>query len=242
MKQKILDRFAANKKWKDYISFKRFECKAALLATLSLLIFSMYIDIYDNFNNYIIAFQNLTIYIVQALLGLLGIILAGVAIIISVFNKNTLKKIKEIGEDKDFINKILISFEFLAFNTGIGILLFLIMHLSLYSQIQLVGKFNLYLIFSVLTYFLFFVIFYAISLIGNTIRLYYISNLYNDIETVEKSVYIKANEMRIDFILNTIIADANITREEFIESLNAYVEASNIENKDEIKEYFKKYY
>ena len=159
MKSRIFDRFSESKKWRDYINLKTFECRIALIITTLILFLATSVDLYKNFNEYISAFQNATLYIAQALIGLIGIILAGVAIIISVFNKKLLITIEKLNTESNFINKILISFEFLAFNIGIGIGFFLIVHFSLYTKLELIPKAPFYVMLALATYFFFFIIF-----------------------------------------------------------------------------------
>ncbi|MYL35541.1 hypothetical protein GLW08_11840 [Pontibacillus yanchengensis] len=240
MKTRILDRFSTNKKWKDYINIRSFECKASLIISI-LLVFAFYLfDMYGSFDTYVEVLQDITLNIIQALISLLGIIIAGVAIIFSALNKEVLATIKKINPTAS-IQTIFISFEFLAFNIGIGIMIFLLLHFSLYTSFELVPEIVFYILLSFFLYFFTFIIFYAISLISNIIRLFYITDTYSNINDYENSVHYEANEIRIDFILNSIMKD-RISKEEFIKQLFEFVERSNSDNKEEVKKYFRDYY
>src|SRR5699024_4110251 len=99
-----------------------------------------------------------------------------------------------------------------------------------------------YVILSIVVYYISFIIFYSISLIGNIIRLFYISHLYSGIQEKKMTLYEQVNEVRIDFILNSILNDSNVPKDEFRDKLVEFVNLSNFENKEELKKYFKEYY
>ena len=122
MKHKILERFTDNKKWNDYANFKSFECKSALIITLIFLAFSITTEVYENFTLYLTVLRNVTLSIAQALIGVIGIIIAGVAILFSVLNKKIVKAIEKTSNKS--VQNLIVSFEFLAFNVGIGIFIF----------------------------------------------------------------------------------------------------------------------
>lgn len=242
MKGNIFKRFTKNKKWYEYIDFKSFECQMSLSITVLFIILAVYfLDIHNNFNDYLVVLQNITIGIAQALIGMLGIILAGIAIIVGVLNKDVLKSIEKIN-GKDAVKPILSSFEFLAFNTGLGVMVFFLIDLILYSPKGLVGEFTFYLILAVISYFFLFLIFYTISLISNSIKFFFITGIYNDINDKEQNIYEIINELRIDYILSLVLKDTNTSKEEFLRDLNQFVSSSNIEDKEAVRAYLKKYY
>lgn len=171
----IFKNFTKNGKWIDYINLKNFECLLSFILTLIFLVTSYFIGLYNNLGHYIVDLQNVTLYIAQALIGTIGIIIAGVAIVMSVFNKDVMKQLKKLNRKED-IGKIFVSFEFLAFNIGIAIMAFLLVHICLFNDNILIPKFYFYLLFVVLFYFFSFVIFYSISLISNIIKIFFISD------------------------------------------------------------------
>jgi hypothetical protein len=242
MKHKsILKRFSENGKWKDYINRKAFEVRISVVFTLIILIMLGFLDVFNNFSSYLSPIQNITLNIATALIGMLGTILAGIAIIISILNKDVIKLIENLNSKKS-IQKVLVSFEFLAFNIIMGIILYYILHFVLYVPKPLVPLIIFYLILGVCIYFFLFIIFYTISLIGNSIRVFIITNTYSDILEEERNLYDLSNEIRIDYIFNMLLNDQSITNEDFIKKLNDFVEMSNIKNKEEVKNYLKQYY
>lgn len=241
MKTRIFDRFTENNKWHDYLNFKSFEIKMSLITVLAILVLFYTLNIYDNFNAFLLPLQNLTLYIFQALIGMLGIILAGLAIIVGLLNKETIHSIEK-HNDKLSLQKTLISFEFLSFNIGIGIFIFVIIHLILYSKQSLINTILFYFILAIVTYFLAFIMFYTISLIGNCIRVFYINNIYNDIATKEKNIYEAANEVRIDYLLYALQKQTHVSPNELLDDLDKFVDATNSKDKEEIKKYLRSYY
>lgn len=240
MKTRIFDRFSTNNKWKDYINIRSFECKASLIISIIIVVAFYQFDMHGSFSTYVEVFKDITLNIIQALIALLGIIIAGVAIIFSALNKDVMATIKKINPNAS-IQTVFVSFEFLAFNIGIGIMIFLLLHFSFYTSFSLVPEIVFYILLTFFLYFFTFIIFYSISLISNIIRLFYITDTYSNINDYENRIYYEANEIRIDLILNSIMKD-RISKEEFTKQLFEYVESSNSENKDEIKKYFRDYY
>jgi len=240
MKKKIFDRFTENEKWGDYFNLKNFECKVALIITVISIVISLLAKLHENFDDFIVAFQNISLYVAQALLGMIGIIIAGVAIIISTLTKEIMSRIEKHNPHSS-IKSILVSFEFLAFNIGIGIFIFIILYLVLNSSSGLISPFPFYLVTSIVIYFFSFIVFYSVSLISVTIKVFNISDTYSKIGGVEKNFYIEANEIRIDYIFNSLFAKGT-SKEEFIRSLIEFVQASNIENKEQVSKYLEEYY
>lgn len=241
MDKRVFGRFNESQKWKDYFNFKSFECKMSFILTVIVLIFFKILDVYNHFSIYVTALQNITIYIAQALIGMLGIILAGIAIIVGILNRDSISSIEKLNPKKS-IQSVLVSFEFLVFNIGIGIFLFLLLNLILYSEQGLIPVFQFYCSLAIAIYFLAFIVFYTISLTGNCIRVFYINDLYTDISVKEKSLYDEVNEVRIDYLLYCLHKNTQMSPEEIINDIDNFVESSNILEKEAVKNYLEKYY
>lgn len=247
MKKTMLGRFSEFGKWKDYIAYKTFEFKfSAITAIIIWLFFWLFLDVYGKFDVYVIPFQNFTAGIIQALIGMLGIILAGLAIVISILNNEIVHKIEDEVERKEGIknavSRILASFEFLAFTISIWIFLFFIINISLYSKETLINVFFFYSLLIVVTFFLSFIIFYTVALISNCVRIFYISNLKAKNIKNDKTFHDLTNEIRIDYIIRTICIEKHLSPEEFLEDLNMLIDSMEIENKELVKKYFQNYY
>ena len=176
------------------------------------------------------------------MIGLIGIILAGIAIIIGTLNNDNMSIIeKNVGEDA--IEEILISFEFLAFISAIEVVIFFILYLILYSQEYLWNKTIFYLISFIIIYLFIFTIFYTVSLVSNTVHFFISIKKYDKISLEEKSLINIANEVRIDFIISLILKSNDINKDEFSNALLEFVQKCNVSNKkDELENYLKKYY
>ncbi|ABK84491.1 MULTISPECIES: hypothetical protein [Bacillus cereus group] len=241
MNKRILGRFKENEKWKDYYNLKSFECRMSLIMTMIISLFFYFMGIYDDFKDYLTPLQNMTIYIAQALIGMLGVILAGLAIIVGVLNKDSINSIEKIN-GKGSIQKVLVSFEFLTFNIGMGIFVFFLINFILYSEKNIVPVVWFYCLLAVISYFLSFIIFYTVSLTSNCIRVFYINDLYANISHKEKSIYEEVNEVRIDYLLYYLHKTAKLSPEELLEDLDKFVDSTNISDKEAVKKYLKSYY
>lgn len=237
----MFNRFLKYKKFHELIDFENLETKISFVFIILTIIFFESLGIYKNISSYIEAFKNITIYIATALIGLLGVILAGISIVISSLNKNNMKKIEEINGDGT-IEKILSSFEFLAFMIGIQVISFFIIYISLFSGIVINTKLLFYILLIIVVYIFIFSIFYTISLVGNCIQFFLISKLYDDINEMEKSKVEILNEIKIDFLLEVLCENKHISKENIIKSLEIYINKQDINNKEEVLEYFKQFY
>ncbi|WPC42380.1 hypothetical protein [Clostridium sp. JS66] len=237
----LFKRFNKYKKWKDLFDFSSLECKIAVIFTGIILWITYSFNIYADFKSFEVAIQNVALYIASALIGMIGIILAGIAVIISMLNKNVTKEIERLN-GKDSVDEILVSFEFLTFIIGIQIITFFLTYIILYSPLSLPTEKLFYLIFAVLSYIFVFTIFYTVSLVSNNVKLFLITNTYNEVIESEKSIYSEANEIRIDFILNMLIESYGIKKESFLSELQEFVDKSDIKEKEVIKNYLRQYY
>lgn len=238
-KKGIFNEFKENGKFKDYINISQIECKLSICITMIVLISLHYINIYENFNKFIETFKNLSQNIGIALVTLLGIIFTGITLIISILNKKVIYEIDKLN-GKGTTNKLLVSFKFLVVNIGIAIMLFFYIYIMIDVETINPPKVLFYIILAIIIYYFCFLIFYTVSLINNTIRIYFIVNKYEKVIDEKRSIIDDANEIRIDFIMNTILN--NVSKEQFIESLNEYVDKTNINNKEEVKRYLNEYY
>lgn len=235
----MIGKVIANKKYRDYYSFRNWECKISIVLT-TLIVISLTtpsINIYGRLDEYIPIIQNITIYLAAGLLAMIGVILAGIALILSLLDKKFRDSIKDISE-KDLVREIMGSFEFLVLNLGISSILFFILYFLTATGIY-VEKYVFYFSIFIIIYYVLFLIFYTIALIGNTIELYFIKDLYEEIEHKDKTLYERANEVRIDYLLR----NGNInSKEEFILELECIIDSMDMKDKESVKKYLRNYY
>ncbi|WP_286947654.1 hypothetical protein [Exiguobacterium sp. UBA4551] len=187
-------------KLKDLINIKNKEVVISLiLSFVTSIVLLYFLNIYSNWSRYELMLQSLTLYIFQSFIGLIGIIVAGVAVVISVFTKDVLKVMRKFNLARNLV-PIFKSFVFLANCTAYGVFIFLIVYFSLYSE----TKIDIWL-FSFITflisYIFYFIIFYTVSLIGNIVRIFFISSksseLFDETEEfiIDKSLSIIQKEL-----------------------------------------------
>lgn len=235
----MIGKIISHKKYRDYYDFTSWECKSSIIITILifLLLTNSRIDIYGKFNDYIEVIQNIIIYIAAGLLAMIGVILTGIALILSLLDKKFRDNIKNISEG-DLVEEIMLSFEFLVLNLGISsICLFLIYFLTA-SDIY-VDRCIFNLVIFVIIYYILFLIFYTIALISNTIELYFIKDLYEEAEIKEKTLYDRANEIRIDYLIRNSEIESS---ERLISDLEEIIDSMDINNKEELKNYIRNYY
>lgn len=210
-----------NSKFKDLINVKNSEVRIALYISIGTLIILHQLDVYSNWGDYESMFKSLINSVIQSFIGLIGIIIAGVAVIISVFTREILKVMRK----KDLVKSlqpIFNSFVFLAHFTVIGIILFVFVYFFIHTKV-LVPIWLLYMIIFATTYIFYFVMFYMVSLIKNIVKMFFITSKFNeglDKEEdllLEKAINFIENEMKSEhFVIDQLIR--NVIRNKKLES------------------------
>ncbi|WP_147564971.1 hypothetical protein [Clostridium tyrobutyricum] len=256
----MIRKIIKSKKYEDFYTFKESECKIALVfAVISIAVGNCF-GLFEQFNVFRVALQNISIYIASGLLAMIGIILTGIALMLSLLDKKFREFIKDVEDNA--IEELMLSFEFITINIGLASILFFFMHIGLFIHFNIpkytIYKCIFYIISFFIIYYFVFIVFYTIALISNSIDLFFIKGMYEDIESKEKSLYEYANEIRIDYLMgkiinhekrnvferlinkNTIKSYKDIIRE--LDNIVDNTEGLNIEKKDLIKKYFRQYY
>lgn len=237
----MFSRLLKYKKFNELFDPSNLETIISIILIFLIIIIFERLNIYENILQYIEALKNIAIYIAAALIGLLGVILAGISIIISSLNNNNMRKIEEINGEGT-IESILCSFEFLAFIVGIQIITFFMLYLYLYTTNMKITKMLFYILVIIIAYVFIFSIFYTVSLVGNCIQFFFISKIYDDIDIMEKRTVEILNQIEIEFILTILCDRNNIDRSDIITDLREYINEQEIQNKEEIIKYFDKIY
>ncbi|WP_026477579.1 hypothetical protein [Alkaliphilus transvaalensis] len=232
-------RFKTYKKWNCFFDKNSIEFPISILITFLIVISFYLLNIYPNFQYFQEAIKTICLYIASSLIGLIGILLAGMAFIASILTEDKRKIINKVNRSGS-LESILVSFEFLAFIIGIQVFAFFFLYLLLHSPKEVIVSWLFYIIVSISTYFFTFTIFYTISLVGNCVKLHSIVSDIDKITSSENNLISKANEVRIDFIFKLILDPSDPHK--FVEELNKYVDNSQLNNKEALKAYFKNYY
>lgn len=230
------------KRYKDYVSLKSFEVYLAIVLTLlfSVALFGP-LDVYGEFSYYEEVVNTICQCIIAGEFGLLGMSLAGMAIITSLLTANMLQAINKVDKN-DTINRVLSQFEFSAFNLVLQIIYMLFLDVCLSSPRELVAKPAFIGIVVVSLFHLFFNVLYILALIGNCIEINSIKTSYELISEMEKTTVEAANEVRIDYILAVVLKDRDMNKKDMIKGLNEIIDKGNLKNGEEVKKYFHDYY
>lgn len=164
------------------INIKEFESWFSLvLSIFFLVILIAFINSNNNDMDYIVSTsQNMLLYLISGLIGMLGFIVAGLAIMLSTTSKSVLNKV--IKEKKfDYLISVFASFVFIA----LVIVLLIIICMALYFIMGINFPFInwLYIVIAfLLTYLVFFTLFYVVSLLGTCINIFILNYSFSDVE------------------------------------------------------------
>lgn len=229
------------KRYHDLIAFREWEVKWAAGSSILLLLFFLFINLYDDFYYYKEGIANLIICFIGAMLGLLGFALSGIAIIVSLYTKEELMKISEINGD-DVIADILTSYCFLAKNIAFQCMILFVLYFLNASKADIIPMIFFYILVWLETYHISFIILYTVALVGNCIKLYRIKNIYSKMGQIQKNIHDEINEIKIDYIFSLLINIHNFSEQEIIEDLIGFIEESSKENKEELIKYIRNQY
>ena len=151
----MIKKFWEYGKFKEYFAWA-FENIFALIGTVLLVIATYYLKIYEDLQNYISILDSTFGVIIGALIGTLALIFSGIVFWGSLFDKKFRKKIIEYTEDEKNVDKLYISYLFLACNILGNIVFTVLLILVLNSSREKVGQIFFVIIEIVYVYWLLF--------------------------------------------------------------------------------------
>lgn len=237
----MFERIKKYKRYKDYITISSLEVKCAIICTVLFCIIGRFLDIYQNIQEYSDILMNLVLYTISGEFCLFGMVLAGIALVVSLITESMRKQMKSQGLD-DFSERIMSQFEFSAANLVVQIMYLFAVYLVLSSDRRVLDEKSFYAIFVFVIYHLSFNVFYILQLISNCIKLNSIKEKCGKINQIEKTLLDSANEIRIDYILAIMLKEKNINRDEFVKMIDEMIEKSNYEDSAKLKQYIHNYY
>lgn len=162
------------KKYKDLYDFSSVECRVALITTaildLIFIICACYIGLDNTVSKYIEMLDNIGI----SLIGFLGFIVTGLAILTGAISSKVVKMFKD-GHKMVALERILLSFYLIGLISAFVVIATFILHFVAIIPLNSICFIDIILL-SLLSYFIIFIIFYAVKLIGNCLELFYIIN------------------------------------------------------------------
>lgn len=212
----MIKKFWEYGKFKEYFAWA-FENIFALIGTVLLVIATYYLKIYEDLQNYISILDSTFGVIIGALIGTLALIFSGIVFWGSLFDKKFRKKIIEYTEDEKTVDKLYISYLFLACNILGNIVFTVLLILVLNSTREKVGQIFFVIIEIVYVYWLLFILGYFVAIMKNGIKLIWLRDGAEENEKDKKSLYESANELRIDVLFELLCR--NMTAEETHDTL-----------------------
>jgi len=230
------------KKYKNLYNLKNFEVCLSLVITVIVMYFFYHIKLYDKFSYFEEVIQVLLSGLIFAYFSFSGLLLAGIAIFMSAINNKLKKRIDAINDKDNVVEFLLYDFVILALVVAFQIVIYFFIYFAISSPIDLIDEkpFNVISFFCI--YLFFYTVFSIAGIIKECIGIYDISNIYSEIMDTEETLLEVANEVRVDFLINSCFS--NIEKEDFYNKLVQFVKACDYEKEKEKKllRYFEQYY
>lgn len=183
-----------------------------------------------------------------ALLGVLGFLISGLAILSGTINS---KVVNQIRNEKKYEDLMTVFTSFYHLGAVVGAYVIVLIFSYFFVSIEISYSFITYIILPVsfiLAYGLFFIILYAVHLLKSCIAIFEISYIYSQ-KTEKNSVLQEYNEfidLRLDTLLLALLKKNVITRNEFIALLEECIDQQyshySPSEKEELRNQYKKYY
>lgn len=174
VKDSSFDKVRKFNKFKDCFDINALECNLAFWGAIAL-VFVLYFSISNNAIDVVNGiFITLTKDVAIALIGFLGFTVSGLAILTGVISQKVVQKVISVNK-KEHLERILLSFYFLGIVIGIVIIGLFLLYLISSSSLDFEIKWVITIAF-IFSYFVIFIIFYSVKLIGNCLEIFFIVN------------------------------------------------------------------
>lgn len=224
------------KKYKDLYDFTSIECRVALLtmiildAIFLLSIKEVTVDVV--ISDYISYLDTIG----MALIGFLGFIVTGLAILTGAISSNVVKRLQDRNKIQA-LEKILLSFYLLGLINAIIIILSFVFHFIGNLPCKTIWQID-FLLLSFISYFIVFSIFYAVKLIGNCLELFYIiSNMQiaNDMKEISNAtIKQKYNSYRILALEETVLINRFVSIENYANQIKKMIENDDLSEQERL--------
>lgn len=225
---------------KDIVNIKESETQIALLLSIVLCVMLYLMGFYNDISEYADLLQNLMICFIGGFIGMTGFSLAGMTMMVSLFNRKQVELIEK-NNGSGVVEQIMQSYAYLAFISGINIFVLVIASVLISCDKKQLPLVLLIIFTFVVSYLSLFDIFYAVALVYNCISLFKISKLYNE-DVREQSIENMANSIKTDYILGVLIEKLHITREDVFNGFRNEAAEMPEEAREAIMTYFEKHY
>lgn len=222
------------------IDLRQPEVKCALCISLLLAAFYISVDLHSGFPLYEKTISDILQCLVSGVVGLIGVAIAGVAIVIALFSSSQIKTIEELSPGA--FEEILYDFKWFALLSALETALFILTILVIHTPLPIAPAFVFYLFAFLLTYSVFYLLFYGYALIGNCIKLSHIKNSLEKISILKKDVPTSAIELELEFLVSKLLAENRVAADDFYKELMSKIETSTLDGKAEMLDYLNNRY
>jgi len=166
----------AKKKWKELFDISSYEVYLSVICSFlfTFILSRIFLKDINSFTNIL---SNISLALGTGFLGMLGFIIAGLAMTSSILTKETMKKI-ESDELAEEIVDILFSFQFIGFIVANLSIIYFGLYMISYVK-DIIPIFFFYLLSLIICYLTTFSIFYGIELLGTCIKMFLMNYEYN---------------------------------------------------------------
>lgn len=201
------------------IDFRKFEAYFSLICSFVFSVLGIILLNTNEIETVVSVIQQVLLGTAIALLGMLGFIVSGLAIIAGTIGSKVAKQMETEGKFGSLIN-ILFSFYFIGFIIGILIVAFFFS----YFLTTLGLSFNaiIYVIFTfILAYGFFFAVFYAVSLLGTSLNIFVINYNYSkgNSNFICGEVNNYLTDFKIDALTLLLVKKMDLSKDEFVQTL-----------------------
>lgn len=223
-----------------FINIKQPEVKGAVSVSLLLECLFVVFSLHDNFALYQDSICSLIECVIAGLIGLIGVAIAGIAIVIALFTSEQINLIDKIKEGA--FEALLYDFKWFSLVSAVETAVFIAMIFVIRSPYPIAPQTVFYVVTFILIYGIFYQLFYACALIGNFIKMSHLKCSLDTILNQTKSVPLSAIEFQIDFLISRFFHEDKQAARKFYTELIDIIQKSSTKNRDEIIEYIKTRY
>lgn len=222
-----------------FIDIRQPEVKWSAITSVLLEILFLFLSLHENFAMYENDICNLTLYIIAGLIGFIGVAIAGIAIIITLFSSEQIELINRL-QDGAF-SKLLYDFKWFALTAAIETVIFIALIFVIRSPYPVPHKYLFYLTSFILTYAFFYLLFYGSALIGNFMKLSQIKCSLDSALKQSKNIPLSVAELELDFLVSKLLHGDRQSADIFYKELIDFIEKIDRPqiDKDELIRYVK---
>lgn len=211
-----------------------YEVKLSFICSTVFIISIVFLNKYNEISNLTEVLKNLLLYVGAGLISMLGFIISGLAIASGTISNKMAYEIDKKGKFNSIVS-ILFSFYYIGRIIGILIASYFISYILISVNLPL-NNIIYYLGGFILSYGFFFVIFYAVSLLGTCINLFALSYKYwreSDTEgdNIETNILEEFNSARIDALISLLFKEDIIKdKESYLNEIESIINENYQEN------------